>query len=1192
MSGYIKKESAEKVVEASHIEEVIGNFVTLKRAGANFKGFSPFGEEKTPSFIVSPAKQIFKDFCTGRSGNVVSFLICKGMSYPEAIEYIAKKYNISLDYETNEFSEKKKILLDKKEDLRKVLTLVHELYIKEYKNLEENHPAKKEVVEHRLYNEETILDWGIGFAPENYLYDKLKKSKYIEQGENLGLINSSEHNKWDQYSNKVIYPIHDRNGLLIGFAGRDVSGKTKVAKWINPKVDEHNILYNKSRVWYGLHKAKVEIRKRGEAYIVEGYNDVIAWHRFGLENTVAACGTAIPDENINELKKLCEKVVFCLDPDRAGIEAVLKLIPRFIKQGFRTEVIQLDFDPDDYVREYHEVITVSGGLDIMFKTPGIRHDGFRLLVNEHIKKGYIKQEEKLEAAKKELLILNNSHEDALLILNDEKAEIEGDLLSAKNLLNDLNLQKGKKSEEYLAQQKITTTLSGKLDSKKYELKNLTFSVEFKNQKKKVEEYSLEFDIAFKNSETSRSSGAKKLCFDIVNVTDDAYFTAYLNWIQIESKVPKATLNSWIKELRIDVVDIVNIDSSLDFVLPEEVKESLNDLFHVIKNYGLFMSNNKIFMQLPASDKKVYFSCVSNFMIEVLQHMNDDKFPRKLIKMRNTENKEVIFDTASENINTPQTFDNMLTSYGNFRFDGDRKDQLSLRRFLMDNMGDGKKIDVMGWQISEKIWVWNNKITDVKGIDIPIDENGMFVFDKVNYYVPSANKIYKGNSSKYKPQKAFIVQENKTLFNEWMNKVYKVHRDHAISGLLFGLASLFQDIIVDEYKAFPILFLYGPGSSGKDGLIRCIQSLTGIPQNAISLEGDVSTAKGQIRKFAQFRNGTVHLSEFYTGNSKLDGMLKGMYDRIGYEKGNIESAVATDSVEIESSVLLTGNQYPDKEALITRLVWNEMTKTQFSESEMKEYNELSDMTNGGASGYANSLFKYRQVFEQKFSINFRHWKGILEAKFKDPKARIIANLAVLGATYQILRDDTNSEVLFPFSQDDMFQHFEKEIKNQLAKMNSASLIIRFWHCFIASLRGHKDTRIQVGYIVNLEGNTLFFNWTHVIHKMEDLWWRQYKEGFPGSATLKEEFIKENLIIKNISSYSYKTGRDANRTSAVGINLLALPKETREDIIGYIMFQKEEGTFWEKSQETGDSSGNKPTQEAVPLSLEDNANFFEE
>lgn len=1062
--GYIKEHCKEKILESVNIVEVIGDFVPLKKSGANYKGFSPYTEERTPSFTVSPVKQIFKCFSSGKGGTAVSFLMNTGMSYPEALEYLAKKYNVQIEYEVVEFSEKKIKQLEEKDKLRKVLTLVYDLYRKEYDNSAPENFCRKEIEAKREYNRETIIDWGIGYAPENFLYDKLKLSGYQKEGEALGLIHVSERgNKYDKYSNRVIYPIHDRNGLLIGLAGRDISGKDKAAKWINPVVNSDNILYNKSRVWYGLHLAKMEMRKSGQVYITEGYNDVIAWHEYGLKNTVAACGTAITEEQINELKKYCEKAIFCMDPDKAGVAAVLKQIPHFIKQGFRVEVITLDLDPDDFVRKYHDVIALSG-LENMLNTPTVRVDGFKLLMDNNLKGS-------------------------------------------------------------------------------------------------------EIDIA---------SAAKTLSYLIAEIKDDSISEIYKAWLSKESKIKAATIKQWIKEHKDITNEVVEAEYELEYELPKNVKTPFIILEKDIKYYGMFMANNQIYMALPEGrDGKVYFQSMSNFEIEILQHMQDEKFPMKLVRIKNVHNLEKIFDTQSENLNTPQGFDNTVTGHGNFRFDGNRSDLLQLRTYLFDKMGNGRKIDVLGWQPDGKFFAWNNKITVEDGTDIEMNEHGIFIKDSVHYYIPSANQIYKSNSFKYDAQKRFRVIQNTISFEVFSMKVKQVHRDHAISSLLFGIASIFQDIVVDKLGNFPILFFFGPGSSGKDELSAIVQSFTGVPQTAINLEGQVSTIKAQVREFAQFRNGISQLSEYKAGNPQLDGMLKALWDRRGYKRGNIESHVGTDSIPIESSAILTGNQFPNEEPLILRLIWNEMTKNEFNPEEMKAFDELRDMREKGVSGYSNDFLAHRVYFQENFEREQRSWKGILQELFPEAKSRIISNLSILSAVYSLFKD----KVKFPFTQEEMMKHFRKGIDQQIRKINSASILNRFWDCFIAALRGQKEQRLQVNYIVMIKGNNLYMNWSHAYNRVQLEWITRYRELAPTKQVIKEQLEKSGSFIEDIKVVSFDEGREANRTSAMVINLNALSPEIKQDIIGSVMYQLNEGSLWDNNiaKKEVENSG----QSALPL-----------
>jgi len=252
-------------------------------------------------------------------------------------------------------------------------------------------------------------------------------------------------------------------------------------------------------------------------------------------------------------------------------------------------------------------------------------------------------------------------------------------------------------------------------------------------------------------------------------------------------------------------------------------------------------------------------------------------------------------------------------------------------------------------------------------------------------------------------------------------------------------------------------------------------------------------------------------------------------------------------------------------LIIRLIWNEMTKNIFSQEEMIEFDELNDWTTKGVSGYAHHLLRYRKVYKANYSKGYRKWKGILQENFKNAKGRIISNLAVLATTFEIVRDMT--DLSFPFDQNAMMDHFKSQLEQQTAKINSASIMIRFWDCFIASLRGTKDDRLQANYIVSVEENTLYIQWTHTMDKINRKWWTQYHELPPSPATFKDELKKSGVWLEDLKSHSFASGRMANRSSATAINMLQLSENVREDITGSIMYQLNEGTLWDtKAQET--------------------------
>lgn len=1150
--GYIKESCKDKILEAIHIEEVIGQFVELKRAGANFKGSSPFTDEKTPSFMVSPAKQIFKCYSSGKGGNAISFLMEKGMSYPEALEHCAKKYNIQIEYEAVEFSEKKVKQLEEKEKLRKVLKLVHDLYVEQYHNSAPEHSCRQEAEGKREYSKEKIIDWGIGYAPENFIYDKLKSSGYQKEGEALGLIHVSEKgNKFDKYSNRVIYPIHDRNGLLIGLAGRDLSESSKMGKWINPPVNSENILYNKSRVWYGLHKAKMEMRRKSEVFIVEGYNDVIAFQSYGVENTVAPCGTAITDEQINELSKYCEKVIFCMDPDKAGIAAVLKHIPKFIKQGFRVDVLTLDLDPDDFVRKYHDAIGFSG-LYNMLNVPGVRVDGFQLLINEYIRKDYHQLAIDLKRETERLSELELQFKTEKQILSSEVTEIEGDLLQAKSLLKEIELSLGKKSDDYIDQSKTSTTLKANLDNKKHQLKNFTEPVELKQQKNIVTNTSITYEEAFKNSELHRSVGAKHLCSLIIDVKDDAFFRIYIDWIANEAKVLKSTLNAWVKEFRseTEVEEVYDYDD-LEYELPKEVKIPFKDLENDIKNFGLFMANNKIFFSFgKASEGKVVFVPLSNFDIEILQHMADEKYASLLIRMKNVMKNETIFDCPTETFNSLIRFKDVLSKHHNFIFKGKNDHLDKLHIYLSSKMGKGVKLDVPGYQLEGKFWVFNNLIITYEGELKTIDENGRYIQDNVHYYIPSANKIFKNNPYKYMQDKNFKHIKNEIPFFEFMTQAAKVHRQHYISPILYGITSLFRDLVISKLNSFPILFLYGQGGTGKDELGRMVMSLTGVPQMPISLEAEISTQKATMRMLAKFRNGIMMFSEYKRGNQKQDGALKGIYDNIGYSIGTIESKFSTDYIPVESGLILTGNEFPESEPLLQRLIWTQMDKNVFTQEEKKHMELHKIHLSNGMSEYAIVFLQHRKLVEEKFLDKYNEWSAILTKIFPDVKVRIVNNLSVIAAIYDIF----SNIVQFPFNKFEMIDNFKIGVEQQMKRINSTSVLAKFWECFISCFRGNVNDRIQAHKVVNIEGSSLYIQWTHVFSKIQIQWYLIHKEAAPRKDVIMEEIKKiPNCYINYHDVYSFEKGRGKVRSSAIELNLLSIDGTIRNDILGAFMEQ---------------------------------------
>lgn len=1049
---YIKKESIDKIYEAAELTSVIRDYVKLTKSGATWKGLSPFVDEKTPSFMVSPAKGIWKCFASGKGGNsAVSFLMANsGLSYPDALENLANKYAIELEYDNSEFAKEQQKKQEEKEALQPVLESTIRKYEEAFEKLPEDHPAKIEVFEKRKYTPEIVEAYRIGYAPGNrFIYDKVVEIGRKQDAIDIGLISETN----DKWVDRVIYPLIDRRGqqrFPVGLAGRRLGENKKYAKWMNSSDSE---LYKKESYWYGLDKAKEEIVKRGEVWLVEGYNDVIAWQTNGIPNAIAGCGTAISSKQMKMLKKLCQKVIFCFDPDGAGKKAMLKYIPQFIGLGFRVQTVFLDpaLDPDDFVRDFkptEETPIISEiGTALRF-----REDGFKFLMQETFKD---------------------------------------------------------KDEVAIAQE------------------------------------------------------AKKLSRTIAKIEDEAMRSIYSDWLAKESGMKKPQINAWLKDKIVKKIEkkIAENDFEEYYRLPPKVKTPLEELRPIIERYQMFQANEQIWIQ-QGNDPPYTFKSVSNFSIEIVQHMQDEKFPMKLVRIRNVHGLERIFDMQSSDMNQPSPFENAVTAHGNFRWKGGRKEHELLKTYLFDQMGTGRKIDVLGWQ-PEGFWVWNNKITIPTDEDVMIDENGVFEHKKVSYYVPSANRIYANNIYKYETQKKVELITASVNFQNYAAQTIRVHRDHGMIGLLFSVASMFQDVVVSELGFFPMLFLFGPASSGKDQLADACQSFFGKPQTAINLEGGVSTIKAQVREFAQLSNTISHLSEYKNGDPKLDGVLKGLWDRRGYKRGNIESHVGTESIPILSAVLMTGNYAPDQEALITRFIWEFMDKTVFNDKENKEYEKLSDMTKKGISSYTEIFLRHRATVVNNFKYKFREFKAVLGERKPEANSRMVANLAVMGTFFQIFQNVP--EIDFTFSHKQMMAHFETTIDKQMNKMSSASTINRWWDCFLAAMRGNLADQIRVGRDFKISGDKLYFNFTSCYNRIQRQWYTQYRDNAPAKGVMMDSLKKDKSWIASTTATRMAPGRDSKATSAYIMNIHEVP--VKDDIKFAIDFQLNEDTLFANPEDEG-------------------------
>ncbi len=348
----ISKATIDTVYETARVEEVIGDFVQLKRAGSNFKGLSPFSDERSPSFMVSPVKQIWKDFSSGKGGNAVAFLMeHEHFTYPEAIRYLAKKYNIEI--EEIEQTDEEKANTDIKESMYLVSEFAKTYFHNTLLHSEEGKAIGLSYFKERGFTNETITKFGLGYSPETwdaFTKEALGKGYKLEFLESTGLTIPKDDRPFDRFKGRVMFPIQSMSGRILGFGGRILTNDKKAAKYLNSPESE---IYHKSKVLYGIFQAKQSIAKLNNCYLVEGYTDVIQFNQAGIENVVASSGTALTPDQIRLINRLTKNITVLFDGDAAGLRASIRGIDLILEEGMNVKVCAFPDgeDPDSFAKK-------------------------------------------------------------------------------------------------------------------------------------------------------------------------------------------------------------------------------------------------------------------------------------------------------------------------------------------------------------------------------------------------------------------------------------------------------------------------------------------------------------------------------------------------------------------------------------------------------------------------------------------------------------------------------------------------------------------------------------------------------------------------------------------------------------------------------------------------------------------------
>ncbi len=385
----IDQETIQRIMDAARIEEVIGDFVSLKKRGANHIGCCPFHNEKTPSFYVSPSKGIFKCFGCGEAGDVVAFLKKhEHYTYPEALQYLARKYNIEIQEE--ELTPEQKERQTERDGLFHVSEFAQKYFADLLFNDEMGRAVGLSYFHQRGMSDDIIKRFGLGYCLDEWsnFTDHALKNGYSEavlEKTGLTIFKEESGKKYDRFRGRVMFPIYSISGRVLGFSGRILSSEKQAAKYVNSPDSD---IYNKSRILYGLYQARTAIAKANKCYLVEGNVDVVSMHQSGVENTVASCGTSLTVEQIRLIKRYTPNVTVLYDGDSAGIKAALRAVDLLFAEGMHVRLVLFPDgeDPDSYAQKYgstalQDYLAQHEDNFILFKTrvllDGVKDDPIR-----------------------------------------------------------------------------------------------------------------------------------------------------------------------------------------------------------------------------------------------------------------------------------------------------------------------------------------------------------------------------------------------------------------------------------------------------------------------------------------------------------------------------------------------------------------------------------------------------------------------------------------------------------------------------------------------------------------------------------------------------------------------------------------------------------------------------------------------
>lgn len=437
--------------------------------------------------------------------------------------------------------------------------------------------------------------------------------------------------------------------------------------------------------------------------------------------------------------------------------------------------------------------------------------------------------------------------------------------------------------------------------------------------------------------------------------------------------------------------------------------------------------------------------VSNFTMEVLFLLMSKQNPKRIVEFKNIEGQRFIDEFTMDDFTSVTSFRKRIEAHGNFMYFGDVFELMHLKNMLFSKEQTASELSTLGWHKNGGFWAFSNGLTNGGGW-FPVNEYGILTYNKQSYYLPAFSNIYSDADEQYENERNFRHIESEVFFKQWSSLFVSVYKDNGFIGIAWAVAAIYRDIIFPEFKEFPILNLFGQKGGGKSTMAKSLMYLFGQPQPAISLENASSTKKGIYRKFSQFRNAFIWLDEYKnTIHPDLIGLCKNLYDGIGYERAQTSNDSRTNSLTVQSSTIISGQDMPTVDpALFTRVMLLQFKNNSFKPEDVTVYNELKALEKLGLTNIVIALIKHRGTIQQNFLKAYHYWfkEFSNDFKYKEVPDRLLKNAALAIAPVAILVE--NNVLDFPCSIKQLYAKFYDCIVQHAALLADNQEVSAFWN----------------------------------------------------------------------------------------------------------------------------------------------------